>query len=81
MAGSEIETSADIPLAKDCCVGTNKGQSYAVSGGNCVVPQCVGKILSYIHKLCTRKFWVQYVFFLSFDAAVSVFMRLLSPII
>ena len=42
-AGSEIETTADTPTARDCCVGTNEGRSYAESGGNCIVPQCVGK--------------------------------------
>ena len=51
-AGSEIETPADIPTAENCCVGTNEGQSYADSGGNCIVEQCVGKrsITYQIHK-------------------------------
>ena len=30
---------------KDCCVGTNDGQSYGVGPGNCEVPQCIGEIL------------------------------------
>ena len=41
MAGSEIPI--DTPTPKDCCAGSNDGQSYSDSGGNCVVPQCVGK--------------------------------------
>ena len=40
VAGSEI---ALTPTSKDCCTGTNDGQSYADSSGNCVVSQCVGK--------------------------------------
>ena len=43
VAGSEIETPEVNPTPKDCCVRTNNGQSYADSGGNCIVPQCVGK--------------------------------------
>ena len=31
--------------AKDCCVGTNDGQSFGVGPGNCEVPQCIGEIL------------------------------------
>ena len=42
-AGSEIGTPADGPTPRDCCIGTNEGQSYADSGGNCIVEQCVGK--------------------------------------
>ena len=30
--------------ARDCCVGTDDGQSYGVGPGNCVVPQCIGEI-------------------------------------
>ena len=29
--------------ARDCCVGTNDGQSYGVGPGNCEVEQCIGK--------------------------------------
>ena len=43
VAGSEIETTEVNPTPKDCCVRTNNGLSYADSGGNCIVPQCVGK--------------------------------------
>ena len=50
-AGFEIETPADTPTARDCCVGTNEGQSYADSGGNCTVPQCVGKGSVIKHKI------------------------------
>ena len=28
---------------KDCCVGTNDGQSFADSSGTCIEDQCVGK--------------------------------------
>ena len=28
---------------KDCCVGTNGGQSFADSSGTCIEDQCVGK--------------------------------------
>ena len=31
--------------ARDCCVGTNDGQSYGVGPGNCAVPQCIGESL------------------------------------
>ena len=30
--------------AKDCCVGTNDGQSYGVGPGNCQVYQCIGEM-------------------------------------
>ena len=40
--GSEIETPTKNPTPSDCCSRTNDGQSYADSGGNCVIPQCVG---------------------------------------
>ena len=43
MAGSEIETPTDRPTPKDCCVGTDDGQSYTDSNGSCVVPQCIGE--------------------------------------
>ena len=57
--GSEIETPADTPTAKDCCVGTNEGQSYADSGGNCIVPQCLGERSFYFfkHTKSTKKSW------------------------
>ena len=29
---------------RDCCVGTDDGQSYGVVPGNCEVSQCVGEI-------------------------------------
>ena len=29
--------------ARDCCVGTNDGQSYGVGPGNCEVEQCIGE--------------------------------------
>ena len=31
--------------ARDCCVGTNDGQSYGVDPDDCEVTQCIGKIL------------------------------------
>ena len=33
------------PTAKDCCAGTNDGQSYGVGPGNCEISQCIGKIV------------------------------------
>ena len=43
MAGSEIEVPGVENLtARDCCVGTDDGQSYANSSGTCVVTQCIG---------------------------------------
>ena len=42
VAGSEIETSTGNIAEVDCCIETEDGQSYADSGYNCVVPQCVG---------------------------------------
>ena len=38
-------TGGTIPAegARDCCAGTNEGQSYGVGPGNCEVSQCVGK--------------------------------------
>ena len=53
VAGSEIAILTDVPTPKDCCVGTNDGQSYGDSGGNCAIPQCVGKtsvLYNYFHK-------------------------------
>ena len=29
--------------ARDCCVGTNDGQSYGMGPGNCEVEQCIGE--------------------------------------
>ena len=29
--------------ARDCCVGTDEGQSYGAGPGDCEVPQCIGK--------------------------------------
>ena len=29
--------------ARDCCVGTNDGQSYGGGPGNCAVGQCIGE--------------------------------------
>ena len=29
--------------ARDCCVGTEDGQSYGVGPGNCEVEQCIGE--------------------------------------
>ena len=29
--------------ARDCCVGTNDGQSYGIGPGFCEVSQCIGK--------------------------------------
>ena len=39
-------TGGTVPAvdAKDCCVGTNDGQSYGVGPGNCQVPQCIGEM-------------------------------------
>ena len=43
VAGSEIDVpGVDNPTAKDCCVGTNNGQSFVNSGGVCSVTQCIG---------------------------------------
>ena len=59
VAGSQIDTPADTPTAKDCCVGTNEGQSYADSGGNCIVQQCVGERSLYFIKytISTKRSW------------------------
>ena len=39
-------TGGTVPAvdAKDCCVGTNDGQSYGVGPGNCQVSQCIGEM-------------------------------------
>ena len=29
--------------ARDCCVGTDAGQSYGAEPGNCEVEQCIGE--------------------------------------
>ena len=34
--------------AKDCCVGTNDGQSYGVGPGYCEASQCIGENILYI---------------------------------
>ena len=51
-AQSQCYTSSnctgDIVPADDvrnCCVGTNDGQSYGIGPGNCEVNQCVGEII------------------------------------
>ena len=28
--------------AEECCVGTDEGMSYGISGGTCTVSQCIG---------------------------------------
>ena len=43
VAGSEIDVpGVENSTAKDCCVGTNHGQSFANSDGVCSVTQCIG---------------------------------------
>ena len=49
-AQSQCHTSSGctgdiVPVddARDCCVGTNDGQSYGVGPGNCEVNQCIGE--------------------------------------
>ena len=34
---------------KDCCVGTNDGQSFADSSGTCIEDQCVGKRIRFLY--------------------------------
>ena len=41
VAGTEIAAGSSTP--NDSCAGTNEGQSYADSGGSCVVGQCIGE--------------------------------------
>ena len=45
---SQADCTGDVveapgPTVKDCCVGTNGGQSFADSSGTCIEDQCVGK--------------------------------------
>ena len=45
---SQADCTGDIVedaglTVKDCCVGTNDGQSFADSNGTCIEDQCVGK--------------------------------------
>ena len=45
---SQADCTGDVVEApgltiKDCCVGTNNGQSFADSSGTCIEDQCVGK--------------------------------------
>ena len=45
---SQADCTGDIVEApgltiKDCCVGTNNGQSFADNNGTCIEDQCVGK--------------------------------------
>ena len=45
---SQADCTGDVveapgPTVKDCCVGTNDGQSFADSNGTCIEDQCVGK--------------------------------------
>ena len=45
---SQADCTGDVVEApgltiKDCCVGTNDGQSFADSSGTCIEDQCVGK--------------------------------------
>ena len=39
------------PSARDCCVGTNDGQSYRNADGDCTITQCIGTILIDCNKL------------------------------
>ena len=40
--GFPVNTSG--PSARDCCVGTDDGQSYG-SPGSCMITQCIGKLI------------------------------------
>ena len=49
---SQADCTGDVVEApgltiKDCCVGTNDGQSFADSSGTCIEDQCVGKRISF----------------------------------
>ena len=47
--GDIVETPG--PTVRDCCAGTNDGQSYSNSSGVCIETSCVGKcIYAYIRK-------------------------------
>ena len=41
--------------ARDCCVGTNDGQSYGIDPGNCEANQCIGECLI-LECTCLRKY-------------------------
>ena len=45
--------TAPGPSARDCCIGTDDGQSYSDDGVNCTVLQCIGKksIMSIVHNI------------------------------
>ena len=32
--------------ARDCCAETNEGQSYGMGASDCMISQCIGKILA-----------------------------------
>ena len=34
-----------VSIAKECCVGTNDGMSFADENGTCIVSQCIGNLL------------------------------------
>ena len=40
--GFPVNTSG--PSARDCCVGTDEGQSYG-NPGSCMITQCIGKLI------------------------------------
>ena len=39
--GNAVQTEG--PTARDCCAGTNDGQSFSTDDGLCVISQCIGK--------------------------------------
>ena len=39
--------TAPGPTARDCCVGTDAGQSYSDDGVNCILSQCIGMYPNY----------------------------------
>ena len=53
VAGTEIAAGSSTP--NDSCAGTNEGQSYANSGGSCVVGQCIVDIILLQRTLVVQK--------------------------
>ena len=80
VAGSEIDTPTDPPTPKDCCAGTNDGQSYADLDGVCSVSQCVGEKFSSFYyaypKLTKRNHGPTNIFCASFFSMSQISMFL-----
>ena len=40
-----VIVTAPGPTARDCCAGTDDGESFSENGVNCTISQCIGKYM------------------------------------